>query len=92
MNVYDEHKRLLGLIHEQEWFRFSSTDNELLQSLVYGGYVTAQLVARSSGVRTRLVLTSRGVQYLADLHEQSEQAQSALPFRRRSTDFPQGDP
>ena len=37
MNVYDEHKRLLGLVHEQGWFRFSSTDNELLRSLVYGG-------------------------------------------------------
>lgn len=92
MNVYDEHKRLLGLIHEQGWFRFSSTDNELLRSLVYGGYVTAQLVARSNGTGTRLVLTSRGVKYLADLNEQSEQAQSALPFRRRSTDVPHGDP
>lgn len=88
MPVHDEHKRLLGLIREQRWFRFSSDDNVLLQSLVYAGYVTAQLMSSPSSAKTRLVLTSKGVQYLNDLYARPERAGSALHYRRRSTDVP----
>lgn len=92
MSVYDEHKRLLDLVLEQAWTRLDHEDKPLLQSLMYAGYVTAQLLSGSPKARTQLVLTPRGRQYLSELQEQSEQVRIGQPYGRRSTDRPRGSP
>lgn len=88
-SVYDEHERLLSLIHEQKWDVLSPEDNAPLKVLVQEGYITATLVPSTKDSKTRLGLTVKGTQYLTELCGQSKQVQDRVLFhRRRSTDAP----
>ncbi|MBA1290556.1 hypothetical protein [Pseudomonas japonica] len=88
-SVYDEHERLLSLIHEQKWDVVNAEDNALLKALVQEGYITATLVPTSKDSKTRVGLTVKGMQYLTELCEQSKQVQDRFLFHgRRSTDAP----
>ncbi|WP_213881015.1 hypothetical protein [Pseudomonas sp. dw_358] len=62
----DDHQRILELIAEQQWLAFRSDDEGFIRAFVYSGFVNARPVAGQPG-KTRLSLTRRGVQYLAEL-------------------------